>query len=117
MGLTTTDPIFDTITLLTRDNPSLADYASSTLRQLLVDLVDLTNVSAARDLLPKLSRVLHDDVAVLPLWQYSQRFAVSKRVAGIVDAPASTYEGIVGWKVEPGLGPVGWSLGTSTESP
>lgn len=111
VGLTPRDPIYDTMTFLTRDNPSLADHASPTLRQLLVELVDVPNLAAARDLFPRLHRVLHDDVAILPLWQTQRRWAISDRVSGIKEKPESTYEGIAEWHVRPGLPPLGWETG------
>jgi hypothetical protein len=115
VGLTVNDPVFDVMTLLTRDNPTLAEFAGPWLRQMLVDLVDVPNQSAARDLLPRLHRVLYEDVSVLPLWQYRERWLVSNRVTGPAEKIDRPYENVEDWKLRPGFPPnVGES--TTTES-
>ncbi|MBY0585730.1 hypothetical protein K2X85_01050 [bacterium] len=109
VGLTIKDPVFDVMTFLTRDNPTLAEFSGPWLRQLLVDLVDVPNQSAARDLLPRLHRVLFDDVSVLPLWQYHERWLVSDRVSGIPSSSENVYDGVADWQVRPGTPPAYWS--------
>jgi len=103
------DPVYDTMTFLTRDNPSLGEHASPWLRQLLVDLVEVPNLSTAQQLLPKLHRLLYDDVAVIPLWQFKHRLAVSERVVGPATTPTSAYEKIIDWMIKPGYPPAGWT--------
>ena len=113
-ALTVRDPIYDTMTFLTRDNPSLGEHASPWLRQLLVDLVEVPNLSVARELLPKLHRVIFEDVAVLPLWQFQKRIAFSERVNGSPKSPNSTYDKIVDWSVRPGYAPIYWNTETKS---
>lgn len=108
------DPVYDTMTFLTRDNPSLGEHASPWLRQLLVDLVEVPNFSTAQQLLPKLHRLLHDDVAVIPLWQFQHRLAVNERVGGLAATPTSAYEKIIDWTIKPGYPPAGWKVEPST---
>jgi tetratricopeptide (TPR) repeat protein len=105
VGLTVNDPVFDVMTFLTRDNPTLAEFASPWLRQMLVELVDIPNQSAAREFLPRLHKVLYDDVAVLPLWQYQERWVVSNRVAHLPENIDNVYQGIAEWTVRPGFPP------------
>lgn len=108
------DPVYDTMTFLTRDNPSLGEHASPWLRQLLVDLVEVPNFSTAQQLLPKLHRLLHEDVAVIPLWQFKHRLAVNERVGGLAVSPVGTYEKIIDWTIKPGYPPAGWKVEPST---
>lgn len=110
------DPVYDTMTFLTRDNPSLGEHASPWLRQLLVDLVEVPNFSAAQQLLPKLHRLLYDDVAVIPLWQFKHRLAVNERVGGLMQNPTSAYERIIDWTIRPGYPPPGWKVEPSNEA-
>ena len=108
VSLTMRDPVFDTMSFLTRDNPSLGEHASPLLRQLLVDLVEVPNLSTARELLPKLHRLIFEDVAIIPLWQMKSRLAISERVFGAMESPISTYEKVIDWSVRPGYPPTYW---------
>lgn len=96
---TISDPIYDTITLLSRDNPTLAEQGTPWFRQRLVELIDVPNLAAASTLLPEIHRLIHEDVVLLPLWQWTEHFAVGPTVEGTEAAPPSTYHGIVQWKV------------------
>lgn len=98
---TVSDPIYDVVTLLTRDNPSLAAQGTPWLRELVVDLVEAPNLSTAGRVLPELHRVLFEDVAILPLWQWIDRFAVHAAVKGLVEKPSSVYHQVADWTVEP----------------
>jgi hypothetical protein len=105
VGLVVHDPVYDAMTFLTRDNPSLAEHASPWLRQAIVDLVDVPNLTAARELLPRVQRILHDDVALLCLWQGLPRIAISHRVAGTPDRWDGVYDSLPAWSVTPGFPP------------
>jgi hypothetical protein len=96
-----TDPIYDVVTLLTRDNPSLSEHGSPWFRQKLVELVDVPNLSVASDVLPELLRILHEDMVLLPLWQWTDHFAVSNGVSNLPEGPANVYQGITEWMVTP----------------
>lgn len=102
------DPIHDLVTVLTRDNPTLAQQGSPWFRRLLVDLIEVPNLSSASRLLPELHRVLHEDAAILPLWQWRDHFAVAKTVSGLGDSPPTVYHHVEQWKVIPTFPDAGW---------
>jgi len=106
--LSVSDPIFDLITTLTRDNPSLYRNAEPRLRKYLVDLLRTSNVTDAALLLPEIYQALHDDVAVIPLWQWNETCLVSDAVSGTPAAPARVYENIASWKTVPRYPPALW---------
>ena len=96
-----TDPIFQLVTILTRDNPSLAQYASPWLRDVLVRLLQVPNITEARELLPELHRILHGDTAILPLWQWYDCYAVSDAVGDIPEACPTFYHEVADWSARP----------------
>lgn len=95
------DPVYDVLTLLTRDNPTLAEHGSSYLRHLLTELAAVPNESTARTLLPLLHQTLHDDSAILPLWQWVDHFAVSDAISELPDKPETVYHRVDEWSVAP----------------
>jgi ABC-type transport system substrate-binding protein len=105
---TVSDPLYDVVTLLTRDNPTLAKHGSPWFRQLLVELIETPNLSTASRLLPQLQQVLFDDSTILPLWQWTDRFAVSDAVAGVADAPPTFYHRVADWTAQPRFPPAAW---------
>ena len=105
---TVSDPLYDVVTLLTRDNPTLAQHGSPWFRQLLVELIETPNLSTAARLLPQLQEVLFEDATILPLWQWTDCFAVSDAVAGVAEAPPTLYHRVADWKVEPRFPPAEW---------
>ena len=104
------DPVFDLITLLYRDNPSLNRHGTPWLRQLMVELTQTPNLSAARDLLPQLHRALHDDVAILPLWQWVDHAAARAVVRLPTEEPTRPYRGIIDWTVRPSYPQSHWQV-------
>lgn len=98
---TVTDPVYDVITLLTRDNPTLTEHGSPWLRQKLVELVDVPNLSAASVLLPEVHAIIHDDAVLVPLWQWSEHCAVSEAVGGLTAAPPRAYTSAPQWNIVP----------------
>jgi ABC-type transport system substrate-binding protein len=57
----------------------------------------------ARQALRDLHRQLHEDVAVIPLWQTFDYYAWRRSVQGIKDGQASLYETVDQWRVAPRL--------------
>ena len=97
----TWEPIVDAGRLLAPGGLAPADntYVSLMLRR----------VEAARDwvearaALRDLHRQLHEDVAVIPLWQTFDYYAWRTSVQGIKDGQASLYETVDQWRVAPRL--------------
>jgi ABC-type transport system substrate-binding protein len=104
------DTVYDLVTLLTRDNPSFQRNAEPYIRSRLLSLIDVPTQDAALALLPELGRVLHENYAILPLWQWHDHFAVSERVSGMMKGePATLYEGIPDWEVKPAMPELYWT--------
>jgi ABC-type transport system substrate-binding protein len=51
-----------------------------------------------RDLLRGLHRIVHDDVAVVPLWQLLDFYAYRKNVKGIGEKPFTLYQNLEQWQ-------------------
>jgi ABC-type transport system substrate-binding protein len=109
---TVSDPFYDVVTVLTRDNPTLAHHGSPWFRQLLVELIEAPNLSTAGRLLPQLHQVLFEDTTILPLWQWTDHLAVSEAVGGVSDAPQTVYHRIADWTVQPRFPPAEWDVKT-----
>jgi ABC-type transport system substrate-binding protein len=106
--LTVSDPIFDLITVVTRDNPSLVTNAGPRLRQYLIDLLQTPNVTVAATLLPEIHQALRDEVALIPLWQWSETCLVSDAVSSMPNPLLRTYQNVADWKVVPRYPPAFW---------
>lgn len=111
------EPLYHLITLLTRENPTLLEQTSPWLRQQLVELQNVPHFTAANTLLPALHRTLHEDVAILPLWQWFDHFAVSDAVTNLPAEPTSVYDGVSEWSVTPTFGPAIWQSEPSGAAP
>ncbi|MFO0949500.1 MAG: ABC transporter substrate-binding protein [Planctomycetota bacterium] len=111
---TVSDPIYDTNTLLTRDNPTLAEQGTPWFRQRLVELIDIPNLAAASTLLPEIHRLIHEDAVLLPLGQWTEHFAVGPTVTGVEPSPPSIYHGIVQWNVSLRFPESHWSSKVAT---
>lgn len=109
-GLRVAEPVQDMVALLTRDNPSLWDHASPWLRQAVVNLVDVPTITDARQLMSRLHRAIHDDAAILPVWQGPEWIAVSNRVSGMPERPTAVYDGVLDVAVAPGFAPPYWNV-------
>jgi ABC-type transport system substrate-binding protein len=103
------DPIYDVLTLLTRDNPSLAQFCGGWLNFLISELMAASSETAAKELLLKLHRALHEEVPILPLWQWEEELALGPNVADIVSEPRSAYSGIARWTVTPRFPESNWA--------
>lgn len=106
---TVSDPVYDTVTLLTRNNPSLARHGSPWLRQVVVDLVEAPNLSTASKVLPELHRILFEDTVLLPLWQWSERFAVADNIQGMPKQPGTVYQQVAEWSARRRLPAPSWA--------
>jgi ABC-type transport system substrate-binding protein len=106
--LSVSDPIFDLVTTLTRDNPSLIRNAGPRLRQYLIDLLKIPNVTEAAQLLPEIHQALHDDVAIIPLWQWNETCLVSEAIKGAPSPLARPYENVASWTTIPRYPPALW---------
>jgi ABC-type transport system substrate-binding protein len=109
-GLRVAEPVQDMVALLTRDNPSLWDHASPWLRQAVVNLVEVPTITDARQLMARLHRAIHDDAALLPIWQGPEWIAVSNRVRGLPERPTAVYDGVLDVAVTPGFEPPYWNV-------
>lgn len=103
------DPIHDVVTLLTLDNPTLIEHGAPWLRQMIIDLIDVPNITTAGRVLPEIHRALYDDIAVLPLWQWTESILISERLKGVTVPTPSRYHGVARWTVSRGFPPAGWS--------
>jgi ABC-type transport system substrate-binding protein len=102
------DPIFDLVTVLTRDNPSLFENAGPRLRQLLIQLLQVPNATVAKALLPDVHQALHEEISMIPLWQWHETFLASSGVLGLSPAPATFYQGVSDWQAKPRYPPANW---------
>jgi hypothetical protein len=110
------EPLYHLITLLTRENPSLVDHTTPWLRQQLIELQNVPHFTAAKALLPSLHRTLHEDIAVLPLWQTYDWFAVSDAIAGVPESPETVYDDVHRWTVAPTFPPADWRTPQTPEA-
>ena len=60
------------------------------------------NWREVRDSLQDLHRLVAYHLPILPLWQITDRFAVSRYVEGLENAPVSLYENVRQWRVNLG---------------
>lgn len=79
----------------TSDNPFIV--------QALEQLRKARNWREVRTELQKLHQLIDYHLPVIPLWQVTDRFAVSKYVEGLEDRPVSLYQNIDNWRVNLGL--------------
>ncbi len=103
-----TEAVFDLVTLLTRDNPSLFEYATPGMRALLVELLQVSSATKALALLPRIHAAVRGDVALVPLWQWHDQFLVSESVRNLPAKPHSVYDGVTRWDAEPRYPPAWW---------
>ena len=102
------DPIHDLITLLLRDNPSMNRHASPWLRLELVKLVEVPNLAYVQRLVPQVQRWLERDAALVPLFEWRDRYAAHEALTMPEQATGSLYETVGQWRVEPRFPEVHW---------
>ena len=56
-----------------------------------------------RNSLQDLHRLIDYHLPILPLWQITDRFAASRYVEGLEDAPVSLYENVGQWRINLGF--------------
>ncbi len=70
--------------------------------QSLEKLRSARNWKEVRNTLQDLHRLIDYHLPILPLWQVTDRFAASRYVEGLEDAPVSLYENIGQWRINLG---------------
>ncbi len=101
------DPVFDAATvlcpgqLITPDGQVLPNCSSDWLRHLLSRLSLTTNWREAIQLMRRIQLDAHDDVAVLPLWEFYEYDAYRPGVQNVPEQALWTYDGVIDWQVEP----------------
>ena len=97
----TWEPVVDAGRLLAPGGLAPADntYVSLMLRR----VESARDWVEARQALRDLHRQLHEDVAIIPLWQTFDYYAWRRSVQGIADGQASLYETVDRWQVAPRL--------------
>lgn len=90
------EPVVDARRLLGEDGLAgrCSPYMSLALRQL-DHAADWQHV---RQILQRIHRIAHDEVAVVPLWQLTEHFAYHKNLTGIGARPASLYQNVEQWE-------------------
>ncbi|MBN1854077.1 MAG: hypothetical protein JW829_15220 [Pirellulales bacterium] len=73
-------------------------YQSAYLALALRELDEASNWKDVPERLHEIHRVVHSDLAVIPLWQTVNAFAYRKNVEGIGDAPVSLYDHVSQWQ-------------------
>ncbi len=101
------DPVFDAASvlcpgqLIAPDGQVLPNCSSDWLRHLLTRLSLTTNWREAIELLRRIQLDAHDDVAVLPLWEFYEYDAYRPGVTNVPEDPLWTYDEVINWQVEP----------------
>ncbi|MDP6443940.1 MAG: ABC transporter substrate-binding protein [Pirellulaceae bacterium] len=93
------EPIVDARKLLGPEGVSRFDdpYIGLGLRRLETS----TNWRQVRERLVELHRLSYSQLVVIPLWQVVDHFAYHRGVNGLGDRPASLYQNIENWEIEP----------------
>ncbi len=93
------EPIIDAHRLLGAHG--LAGGGSAYLELALRQLALADNWNDARVHLFRVHRLVHEEAAIIPLWQLVDHFAYRQNVRGIKANPVSLYEQVESWQVEP----------------
>ncbi len=90
------EPLVDARRLLGEDGLAggCSPYMSLALRQ----LDRASDWSLARDRLRRIHRIVHEETAVVPLWQLTEHFAYHKSFKGIDPEPVSLYQNVEQWR-------------------
>ena len=81
--------------IATSDNPFIV--------QALEQLRAARNWREVRDAMQNLHQLIDYHLPVLPLWQVTDRFAVSRYVEGLEGRPVSLYQDVDAWRVNLGI--------------
>jgi ABC-type transport system substrate-binding protein len=90
------EPVTDAERLL--GGSGLARGATPYVELALKQLEGASDWPKIRDLLRGLHRIVHDDVAVVPLWQLLDFYAYRKNVKGIGEKPFTLYQNLEQWQ-------------------
>lgn len=93
------EPVIDSRALLGAEGPT--GESSAYMNLVLNKLRDATDWQQVRPLLRQIHRIVHDDVAIIPLWQLVDHFAYHTSLRGIGDRPVSLYENVEQWQLDP----------------
>jgi ABC-type transport system substrate-binding protein len=98
------EPVIDARRLLApRGGTSVGnEYVGMALRR----LDEAKNWREARQQLHELHRIVHEQVAVIPLWQTVNYLVYSQRLQGIGPAPLTLYQDVEQWQVAPREAPL-----------
>ncbi|HEX5103896.1 MAG TPA: ABC transporter substrate-binding protein [Pirellulaceae bacterium] len=93
------EPIVDAARLLGPDGPAFApsDFVQLTLRQ----LANAQNWQQGRERLLRLHRLIHEDVALLPLYQTIDHYAYRRTLQGPSQPRVTLYQDIDQWQTAP----------------
>ena len=56
---------------------------------------------SARAELQQVHRLVHEELAVIPLWQLREYLAYDRRLGGVPARPVALYASLEAWKLEP----------------
>jgi hypothetical protein len=90
------EPLVDAGRLLGTDG--LAPSPNSVIQLTLREIELARNWQQARDRLLSLHRLVHEEVAVLPLWQTMDHFAARRTLAGLAPQPLRLYQDVEQWR-------------------
>ena len=90
------EPLVDAPRLLGEDGlaAGCSPYMSLALRQ----LRQAADWQQVRKILHRIDRLVHDEVAVVPLWQLTEHFAYHKSLQGVGTRPATLYQNVEHWQ-------------------
>lgn len=74
-------------------------YVSQAVEQ----LARVTDWTEARRVLRQIHQLVHDEVAVLPLWQLSDHYVRNRRLENLGNRPLSLYQNVEQWRITPRL--------------
>jgi peptide/nickel transport system substrate-binding protein len=101
------DPVFEAGPILCPgyDAPAtlnpLASLASPRILQILLQVEQLVEWPAARELIQQLDREVRDELPIIPLWQTQDHYAWRSRLTGPAETADNLYQGIESWEIAP----------------
>ena len=93
------EPIIDVIQLL--GSAGLSAGGTPYLELALRQLRQAKNWEQARKSLNDIHRLAHEEVAVIPLWQIVEHFAVGGNLRGWTRSPVTLYQDVEKWQIAP----------------
>ena len=93
------EPVIDARRLLAP--PGVAAVGNEYVGMALRRLDAAKNWREARERLHELHRIVHEQVAVIPLWQTVNYLVYSRRLSGVGPSPLTLYQDVEQWQVTP----------------